>query len=162
MPTAKGTGTARLLKSTATGLPGGGAAPAAAATHTASRVSSKQTKTFLIWKIKNGTVYDSFSLITSEVEHLSKHFWTTFYLVFTNVLTLGAKHQPESRCWRDAAFCLRKSSLKLSRSLSKNIFCISWDRTLLTMSGRLLWLDTIKIKYLEFLKLQVCPLKEIN
>lgn len=46
--------------------------------------------------------------------------------------------------------CLRKSSLKLYKSLLTNIFFISWARTLLTISGRLLWSDTTKTKTFGF------------
>lgn len=42
----------------------------------------------------------------------------------------------------EVALCLRNSSLKLSKFLLTKIFCISWVRTLLTISGRLLWSDT--------------------
>lgn len=61
-----------------------------------------------------------------------------------------SKYKPESRCWREVALCLRKSSLKLYKSLLTNIFFISWARTLLTMYGRLLWSDTTKTKTFGF------------
>lgn len=56
----------------------------------------------------------------------------------------GKLNKPESWCWMEVALCLRNSSLKLSKFLLTKIFCISWVRTLLTISGRLLWSDTGK------------------
>lgn len=64
-------------------------------------------------------------------------------LIFENIKKLN---KPDSWCWMEVALCLRNSSLKLSKFLLTKIFCISWVRTLLTISGRLLWSDTGKRK----------------
>lgn len=67
-----------------------------------------------------------------DLDHLNN-------LIFKSMRKLN---KPDSWCWMEVALCLRNSSLKLSKFLLTKIFCISWVRTLLTISGRLLWSDT--------------------
>lgn len=81
------------------------------------------------------------NLWLTQKNFLDLNHWSQ--LIFENIKKLN---KPDSWCWMEVALCLRNSSLKLSKFLLTKIFCISWVRTLLTISGRLLWSDTGKRK----------------